>query len=215
MRIVKDPEERKQELIDTAERLFMTKGYDQTAISDIVREVTVSQGAFYYYFESKEDVFVAVLEKNMALLEKDLREISDEGDQDEAVKLNAMLNRFISHIASGKKIMGLVQHGKSATLHQKLRKTQPFAEIAPVVAEVISKGVEMGRFNVDYPLEISYILLMLLASAVVMLPKAMGMGFQNNFENQSEAYSQNVRHALEDLVGRALGISDYKFILQI
>jgi AcrR family transcriptional regulator len=60
-RIVKDPEERRKELIDTAEKLFLTNGYDQTAVSDIVREVNLSQGAFYYYFESKEDVQVAIL----------------------------------------------------------------------------------------------------------------------------------------------------------
>ena len=34
VRISKDPEERKQELIDTAGKLFMTKGYEQTAVSD-------------------------------------------------------------------------------------------------------------------------------------------------------------------------------------
>jgi AcrR family transcriptional regulator len=35
-RIIKDPEERRKELIDTAERLFIAEGYDQTAIRDIV-----------------------------------------------------------------------------------------------------------------------------------------------------------------------------------
>lgn len=43
-RVVKDPEERRKELIDTAERLFITAGYDQTAISDIVREINISRG---------------------------------------------------------------------------------------------------------------------------------------------------------------------------
>ena len=62
-RIVKEPEERRKELIDTAEQLFIAQGYEQTSISDIVREVNVSQGAFYYYFESKEDVLVAAMEK--------------------------------------------------------------------------------------------------------------------------------------------------------
>jgi AcrR family transcriptional regulator len=67
-RIVKEPEERRKELIDTAERLFIAQGYDQTSVSDIVKEVNVSQGAFYYYFDSKEDVLVAVMEKQIALM---------------------------------------------------------------------------------------------------------------------------------------------------
>jgi hypothetical protein len=36
-RIVKEPEERRKELIDTAERLFIAQGYDQTSISDIAK----------------------------------------------------------------------------------------------------------------------------------------------------------------------------------
>ena len=95
-RIVKDPEERRKELIDTAEQLFITNGYDQTAVSDIVKEVNLSQGAFYYYFESKEDVLVAILEKNVAVMEIALRQTADRTDLDEAVKLNAMFNQFIS-----------------------------------------------------------------------------------------------------------------------
>ncbi|MFA6373381.1 MAG: TetR/AcrR family transcriptional regulator, partial [Methanothrix sp.] len=70
-RIVKEPEERRKELIDTAGRLFVAQGYDQTSISDITKEVNVSQGAFYYYFDSKEDVLVAVMEKQIALMESD------------------------------------------------------------------------------------------------------------------------------------------------
>jgi AcrR family transcriptional regulator len=42
-RIVKDPEERRMELIDTAESLFSQKGYDDTAVSDIVKKINVGR----------------------------------------------------------------------------------------------------------------------------------------------------------------------------
>ena len=45
-RTIKDPEERRKELIDTAERLFIAEGYDQTAIRDIVREVKYLKALF-------------------------------------------------------------------------------------------------------------------------------------------------------------------------
>ena len=101
-RIVKEPEERKNELIDIAEQLFIAHGYEQTAISDIVREANVSQGAFYYYFESKEDVLVAVIEKKIALMENDFLLIAERSDLDEAAKLNSMINSFICISTSGK-----------------------------------------------------------------------------------------------------------------
>ena len=56
MRVSKPPHQRRQELISAARRLFDQKGIGKTRVSDIVREVGVAQGVFYYYFHSKEDL---------------------------------------------------------------------------------------------------------------------------------------------------------------
>lgn len=214
-RIVKDPEERRKELIDTAERLFTIMGYDQTAISDIVREVNVSQGAFYYYFDSKEDVLVAVVEKEITIMENDLCQIANRNDLDEAAKLNSMINRFISIAAPGKKIMGYIHQEKNATMHKKLMKMRPFSKIAPVMAEVIAKGMEKGRFNVAHPMETSYLLLMLLASVIRMFSMTESIRELKGIELDGREYHENMRAALEDLLGRTLGVSNYRFFLQI
>lgn len=214
-RIVKDPEERKGELIDTAERLFITKGYDQTAVSDIVKEVNLSQGAFYYYFESKEDVLVAILEKNVAVMEIALRQTADRTDLEEAVKLNAMFNQFISATVSGKKIHNYIHQEMNAELHEKLKKLRFSARIAQIIAEVISKGVEKGRFNVSRPLETSYLLIMVLASAFRVFNLFETSGELKDAEQANKQYHENIRVALEDLLGKALGVSDYRFFLQI
>ena len=62
-RTAKAPEERRQEILDTALELFLKNGYEGTAISDIVQKLSVSQGLFYYYFESKDEVFEAAMEQ--------------------------------------------------------------------------------------------------------------------------------------------------------
>ena len=214
-RIVKDPEERKSELIDTAERLFTTIGYDQTAISDIVKEVAVSQGTFYYYFESKEDILVAILEKNVAVMEIALRQTAERTDLDEAVKLNAMFNQFINVTVSGKKIHSYIHQEMNATLHKKLIKIRLPVRIAPIMAEVISKGAEKGRFNVSRPLETSYLLIMLLASAFRVFNLFENGDEMKDTEQAGKQNHENIRIALEDLLGRALGVSDYRFFLQI
>lgn len=56
-------QERKQQLIDITLELFATKGYENTKISDIVSKAGVSQGTFYWYFESKEAICLDVLEE--------------------------------------------------------------------------------------------------------------------------------------------------------
>ncbi|MBN1236582.1 MAG: TetR/AcrR family transcriptional regulator [Methanotrichaceae archaeon] len=207
-RTIKEPEERRKELIDTAERLFIAQGYDQTSISDIVKEVRVSQGAYYYYFDSKEDVLVAVMEKQIALMESDFIQIANNSDLDEAAKLNSMINRFLSVSASGKKIIGYIHQAKNATLHKRLMRVKPFARIAPVMADIIINGCKKDRFHVERPLETSYLLLVLMASANHMF-------YQKNADQADGKFLENMRAAMEDLLDRSLGVSDYRFILQI
>lgn len=57
MRISKAPEERKREMIETAMKLFATKGYESTSMSDIAREMNVVPGLCYRYFKSKEALY--------------------------------------------------------------------------------------------------------------------------------------------------------------
>ena len=44
MRIVKEAEERKNEILDVAERLFVTKGFDNTSTNDILSEIGIARG---------------------------------------------------------------------------------------------------------------------------------------------------------------------------
>lgn len=57
MRITKDPEERRQEILKTAIALFSEKGYEKTSIGDIAKKMNVAQGLCYRYFPSKEVLF--------------------------------------------------------------------------------------------------------------------------------------------------------------
>ena len=59
----KYPEETVQKILETAARLFMQKGYDQTSIQDIIDQLGgLSKGAIYHHFRSKEDILNSVME---------------------------------------------------------------------------------------------------------------------------------------------------------
>lgn len=60
-RTVKDPEERKGELLDTAMRLFAEKGYDNVSVRSVAREAGVASGLAYHYFDSKQRLFDAAI----------------------------------------------------------------------------------------------------------------------------------------------------------
>ena len=54
MRTVKEAAVRRNEILDAAERLFGTKGFDQTSTNDLLAEVGIARGTLYYHFKSKE-----------------------------------------------------------------------------------------------------------------------------------------------------------------
>jgi len=214
-RIIKDPEERREEIICTAERLFLAQGYEKTSIGDIVRDINVSQGAFYYYFESKEDVLVAVMMKQIAQMQSEFIQIASRDDMDEAAKINSMANLVLCLSDSGKKIHGYIHQSKNATLQMKLMRIRPFSEIAPVMAGVIAEGCNKGRFHVECPLETSYLLLALMASSVHMFYQSDSFAKSNEPGQSDRVFLENMREAMQDLLARALGVCDGKFILKI
>lgn len=57
MRISKEPEVRKQEIIDVAMKVFAEKGYEATTMKDIAKEAGVVAGLCYHYFQNKHELY--------------------------------------------------------------------------------------------------------------------------------------------------------------
>lgn len=50
----------KQKIIDTAFKLFLEQGYNNTTVNQIIKESETSRGAFYHHFEGKEEVLFSM-----------------------------------------------------------------------------------------------------------------------------------------------------------
>jgi AcrR family transcriptional regulator len=61
-RIILPPDQRRQQLLQAATWVFARKGYRRAGISDIIARAGVARGTFYLYFNSKEQVFLAIVE---------------------------------------------------------------------------------------------------------------------------------------------------------
>jgi AcrR family transcriptional regulator len=92
--------ERRQQILDESARLFAERGYHPTAVAEIVESIGVGKGVFYWYFESKEDLFLEIL----ASSSQDLRRlqqaaIGDEPDPLRRIELGirASLRWFRDH----------------------------------------------------------------------------------------------------------------------
>lgn len=58
--VKKPPEQWKDEILKTAKKLFLSKGYEETSITDIMQEVGGAKGMFYRFFQSKEELMQAL-----------------------------------------------------------------------------------------------------------------------------------------------------------
>ena len=72
---------RRAEIIDAAERRFASQGYLQTSVSEIIGDAGIAKGTFYHYFQSKESVMYAVIDKNITLLKDQVESYMAESTQ--------------------------------------------------------------------------------------------------------------------------------------
>jgi AcrR family transcriptional regulator len=76
-RTVLAPDLRRQQLLDAATWVFARKGYRRAGISDIIARAGVARGTFYLYFQSKEQVFLSIVEDFHKNISNALTTISD------------------------------------------------------------------------------------------------------------------------------------------
>lgn len=94
-----DPEsaETRTRILEAAVKVFATKGYHDTKVDDIVNEAQTSKGAFYFYFPSKQDIFIALSDTFADLLESKVNEAmqrENHGLQQMDAALNVSLGLF-------------------------------------------------------------------------------------------------------------------------
>ena len=120
MRVVKDAEERKNEILDVAERLFCTKGFDQTSTNDILNEIGIARGTLYYHFKSKEDILDAMIERvtNQMIAKAAIIALDDSIPVLERLTRTIMSMNLDNEL--GDMIMEQVHKPQNALLHQKL-----------------------------------------------------------------------------------------------
>lgn len=63
MKEVRDPSQTRKKILDAAQRLMLTKGYTATKVDEICKEAGLTKGSFFHYFDSKEDLAKAALDR--------------------------------------------------------------------------------------------------------------------------------------------------------
>ncbi len=141
---------KREELIDAAEKLFSKNGYPKTSVDDICNEVGVAHGLFYHYFDSKKDVIGAITEKMMGGLESNLEEMV----KDTEMGAEEKFRRFHSLSLQKKKkrpyLASSFSKKRSPRVYYNLF-NKMVEVITPYLTEIVKQGIDEGMFHTEYP----------------------------------------------------------------
>lgn len=153
-------QERKLKIVALAETRFVQKGYEQTTVDELVNELGLAKGTYYYHFDSKQDLMIAVAEKLILETSRKLGEVYEREDQDSAWRIRNVLKTYQDDFYRNKDIWRQVYHWRNAALYSRVAHicTKRFT---PILEDLLSEAVKEGRIDVPHPHEAAESLLVL------------------------------------------------------
>ena len=146
MRVVKDPETRRQEIIDGASRLFEVQGISKTSMSSIAADLNIAKGLLYYYFDSKETLVGSVVDQLTGKFDQVLSRIAGRSNLDFQDKLKMVLRfyfrvftrnpRLLSIDVSHPDLFNLLRDRLSQTAYRQVR-------------SILQSGLDRGDLAID------------------------------------------------------------------
>ncbi len=145
---------RREAILDAAERLIQTKGYEQMSIQDVQDELGVSRGAIYHYFDSKADLLEAVIGRMTDAAMAVVDPIAADPNLPAAAKLQAVFStagRWKTE--RSELLLALVRSWYSAENDVvRLRVARAgAARLTPLLAGIIRQGAGEGAFDPTSP----------------------------------------------------------------
>ncbi|MED3181294.1 TetR/AcrR family transcriptional regulator [Bacillus thuringiensis] len=202
MRIVKEYEERRKEILETAERLFLKKGYTKTTVNDILKEIGIAKGTFYHYFKSKEEVMDEII---MRIIKEDVTKAKRIVSNPDIPVLDKLFKILMEQSPKSgdvkEKMIEQFHQPNNAEMHQKSL-VQSIIHLSPVLTEVLEQGIEEGIFSTPYPRET---IELLLSSAQVIFDDGLFQWKPEEMMRRAKAYIK----MMEVSVGAKEGSFDY------
>ena len=195
MRVVKEAEERRNEILDVAERLFATKGFDGTSTNDILEEIGIARGTLYYHFKSKEDILDAMIDRITMRLLGDAAKIANQTEIPVLQRITMTMMAMKVENDLGYEMMEQVHRPQNALLAQKMQE-KLLDGINPIITGLIEEGIRRGLCNTEHP-----------AEAVEMMMLYAEITFDSQVERTRKVWAQKVAAFIYN-VERLLGMEE-------
>ncbi|MDY2870999.1 MAG: helix-turn-helix domain-containing protein [Eubacteriales bacterium] len=199
--------ERRDQIIEAAERLFYEKGYEQTSVQDVLDALSLSKGGFYHYFQSKIELLEAVCRRQSV---RDAEEMTAAVARQEGAvaKLNTLL-RYCGLLRADRMDFALLvlrvgYLGGSLQLRACLREGLMEAAL-PMMREIILEGMAENVFFTRFPDDIGELILQLFANITDELAMLIASGAPENQMGDMLTRLETYRCSVETLLGAPFG----------
>jgi AcrR family transcriptional regulator len=196
-------EARRNEILDAAQRFIYTEGYDQMTIQEIVDDLQISKGAFYHYFDSKQALLEALIERLLTQAEQIILPIVQDENLPALEKIQRIFSTISRWKASQKEyllaLLSVWYSDDNAIVRQKML-TATITSIAPLLTLAIRQGLQEGVLTTPYPDQAGQVLLSLFQGLGEILGKLLFTPESNDLQ-----YIENTITAYTDALERVLG----------
>lgn len=151
----------REKILNTATQLFIQKGSEKTSMQDIAQTAGISKGAIYHHFKSKDEIVVAVMRSRQELMEEEMKQWLKAtenltGREQLQTILKSNLESQTARATDG--IVGEYEKDAGFILTM-MRDNLRIG--APVVSDIIKKGMADGSLQTQYPKEAAEVFLLL------------------------------------------------------
>ncbi|RFZ92175.1 TetR/AcrR family transcriptional regulator [Mucilaginibacter conchicola] len=147
----KEKVDKKDHILDVAERVFAEQGYDGASTRMISGEAGVNMAMLNYYFGSKEGVFLAIFERRISAFQATLLGIGNDEDLDAWGKLAQFVDRYLDKVINNNcfhiMLNREISKSKKTDLTDKI--TSIVMKNVYVFQDIIEDGIKSGAFNKD------------------------------------------------------------------
>jgi AcrR family transcriptional regulator len=134
----------KEKIVKIAQELFAEKGYDAVGVAEICLSAHISKGSFYYHFESKEVLFLTLLENWLESVDQKLKTISEQNfSWEDGIQYILVFLKELAWETARQNIIFLEFYSK-AIRNQKIwhRLDLEMQKYQYLLAQLIQKGIE-------------------------------------------------------------------------
>jgi AcrR family transcriptional regulator len=150
-RIIKNPHERRRDIIDAAHQLFKAKGYAHTTMQDVMQRLNIAKGTIYHYFTSKEELLEAVVRDIVDVNFLEMTSALESSKKTALANFKLLIKK--GNISRGNAdILEQLHRPSNQSMHCRLL-AEIITKHATLYAKVIEQGNEEGIFKAKNPLE--------------------------------------------------------------